>query len=77
MRRNTIWFPILALVCDANGELRTTAFIPLEDDVHDGSVRTVLKFADPNHAIYRHYSRYSHEKSERLDLEIELTRARS
>jgi hypothetical protein len=61
---------------DAKREFRTTAFIPLEDDVHDENVRTVLKFADPDHATYTHYSRYSHEKSERLDLEIQLTRAR-
>jgi len=62
---------------DAARELRTTAFIPLEDDVHDENVRTILRFTDPDHATYLHYSRYSHEKSERLDLEIEMTKSRS
>lgn len=62
---------------EAKAEFRTTAFIPLEDDVHDENVRTVLKFADPNHATYLHSSRYSHENSERLDLEIEMTKSGS
>jgi hypothetical protein len=59
---------------DAAKEFRTRAFIPLEDGVHDENVRTITSLKDPNKVVYKHYSRYSHEKAERLNLEITLTR---
>jgi len=59
---------------DAAGAFRTTAYISLEDDVRDENVRKILTFPDSDHALYRHWSRYSDEKTERMDLEIELTR---
>jgi hypothetical protein len=59
---------------DGAQEFRTRAFIPLEDGVHDESVRTITSLKDPDRVVYRHYSRYSHEEAERLNLEITLTR---
>lgn len=55
-------------------EFRTTAFIPLEDNVHDENVRTITKLADPNKIVYEHYSRYSNEDAERMNVVITLTR---
>jgi hypothetical protein len=60
---------------DRTREFRTTAFIPREDGVHDENVRTVMSLRTPDRVVYQHYSRYSHEASERMDLEIVLTRA--
>jgi hypothetical protein len=59
---------------DATQEFRTKAFIPLEDGVHDENVRTTTSLKDPDKIVYKHYSRYSHEQAERLNLEITLTR---
>ena len=57
-------------------EFKTTAFIPLEDGVHDENVRTITDLRDPNRIVYTHYSRYNNETTERLDLEVTLTRRR-
>jgi hypothetical protein len=48
----------------------------VEDGVHDENVRTVTKIGDSNKIVYEHYSRYSNETTERLDLVITLTRVR-
>lgn len=61
---------------EAKREFRTRAFIPLEDGVHDENVRTSTSLKDPARIVHKHYSRYSHQKSERMDLEITLTPAR-
>lgn|GEM_PF-6147139 len=59
----------------ANMQYITTAFIPLEDGVHDEHVRTITKISgDHNHISYVHYSRYSNESAEILDFEAELKR---
>jgi hypothetical protein len=55
-------------------EFRTKAFIPLEDGVHDENVHTVTHLNDPNKIVYTHYSRYSNQATERMDVEITLTR---
>lgn len=60
---------------DKAKEFRTEGFIPLEDGVHDENVRTVTKIGDNNKIIHEHYSRYSNQETERLDLVITLTRA--
>lgn len=61
---------------DATNEFRTTCFIPLEDGVNDETVRTITSLKEPNKILYRHYSRRSpKDTSERMDLEIALTRA--
>jgi hypothetical protein len=57
-------------------EYRTTAFIPLEDGTHDENVRTVTKLETANKIEYIHYSRYSNETEERLNLDVVMTRAR-
>src|SRR5262249_671167 len=59
---------------DHRHEFRTTAFIPLEDGVHDENVRTITDLNDPNKIVYTHYSRYSHEHTERMNVQITLTR---
>jgi hypothetical protein len=59
---------------DSTKEFRTTAFIPLEDGVHDENVRTITKLGDRNKIVYQHYSRYNNEDSERMDVVITLTR---
>jgi uncharacterized protein DUF1579 len=59
---------------DAAREFRTKAFIPLEDGVHDENVRTVTDLKDPSRIVYTHYSRYSHQSDERMDVQITLTR---
>jgi hypothetical protein len=58
----------------ATQEFRTKAFIPLEDGVHDENVRTITNLKDPNKIVYTHYSRYSNQAMERMDVEITLTR---
>jgi uncharacterized protein DUF1579 len=59
---------------DKSKEFRTTAFIPLEDGVHDENVRTISKLSDRNKVVYEHYSRYSNESAERMNVVITLTR---
>jgi hypothetical protein len=54
-------------------EYRTTAFIPNEDGSRDESVRTITKLAKPNEIEYSHYSRYSNETSELLNLVVTMT----
>ena len=54
-------------------EYRTTAFIPLEDGTRDENVRTITKLAKPNEIEYSHYSRYSNETSELLNLVVTMT----
>ena len=61
---------------DAAREYLTTALIPLEDDVHDEIVRTITSLRDPGRIVYTHYSRYGHQKAERMDVEITMTRVR-
>ncbi len=58
----------------ASQEFRTTAFIPLEDGVRDENVRTITRLKDPNKIVYTHYSRYSDQAAERMNVEITLTR---
>ena len=59
---------------DKSKEFRTTAFIPLEDGVHDENVRTITRLSDRNKIVYEHYSRYSNESAERMNVVIKLTR---
>jgi len=59
---------------DKTKEFRTTAFIPLEDGVHDENVRTITKLGQDK-VVYQHYSRYNNESAERMDVEIRLTRS--
>jgi Protein of unknown function (DUF1579) len=54
-------------------EYRTTAFIPNEDGSRDENVRTITKLAKPNEIEYSHYSRYSNETSELLNLVVTMT----
>ncbi len=50
---------------------------PLEDGVNDETVRAIFSLKDPNKIVYTHYSmRSPKEMSQRVDLEIVLTRAR-
>jgi hypothetical protein len=58
----------------SNRQFRTKAFIPLEDGVHDENVRTVTDLRDPNKIVYAHFSRYRHQATERMNVEITLTR---
>jgi hypothetical protein len=55
-------------------EFRTTAFIPLEDGLHDENVRTITRIRDRDKIVYEHYSRYSNERAERMNVVITLTR---
>lgn len=55
-------------------EFRTTAFIPLEDGKRDEHVRTIMGLKDPRKIVYDHYSRYSDQAAERMDVRITLTR---
>jgi hypothetical protein len=57
-------------------EYRTKAFIPREGGVRDETVHTVTSLKDPNKIVYTHYSRYSDQAAERMNLEITLTRER-
>jgi hypothetical protein len=59
---------------DVANEFRTTAFIPLEDGKRDEHVRTITELKNPNKIIYDHYSRYSDQSAERMDVRITLTR---
>lgn len=58
---------------DDTHQFRTKAFIPREDGVRDENVRTVTDLNDPKKIVYTHYSRYSDEPKERMNLEITLT----
>ena len=60
----------------ASKELRTTAFIPKEDGVHDENVRTITRLGSGDDVEYLHFSRMSHQAAERKDLVIRLTRVR-
>jgi Protein of unknown function (DUF1579) len=60
---------------DKSKEFRTTVFIPLEDGVHDENVRTITRLNDRNKIVYEHYSRYSNESAERMNVVITLTRS--
>lgn len=53
-------------------ELRTSALIPLEDGKRDERVRNIYKLAGTDSPINFHYSQYSDEPSERLQLVIKL-----
>jgi Protein of unknown function (DUF1579) len=55
-------------------EFRTHTLVPREDGIHDEHVRTILSIKGPNKMAYKHYSRYSNEVRERLNLVITLTR---
>jgi|SRR5580704_16934651 hypothetical protein len=57
-------------------EYRTTAFIPLEDGTRDESVRTITKLGRGKRIEYEHYSRYSNESAERLNLDVVMTPVR-
>lgn len=59
---------------DVAKEYRTTAFIPLEDGKRDENVRTITELKNPNKIVYDHYSRYSDQANERMDVRITLTR---
>jgi hypothetical protein len=59
---------------DAAKEYRTTAFIALEDGKRDENVRTITELKNPNKIVYDHYSRYSDQANERMDVRITLTR---
>lgn len=54
-------------------EYRTKAFIPLEDGVHDENVRTITDLKDPKKIVYTHFSRYSNQAKEQMNLQITLT----
>jgi uncharacterized protein DUF1579 len=56
-------------------ELRTSALIPLEDGKRDEHVRNIYKLAGTDSPINFHYSQYSDEPSERLQLVIRLRRS--
>jgi hypothetical protein len=56
-------------------ELRTSALIPLEDGKRDEHVRNIYKLAGTDAPINFHYSQYSDEPSERLQLIIKLRRS--
>lgn len=58
-------------------EFRTKAVIPREDGVHDEHVRSIVDLRDVNKIVYTHYSRYSYENRERLQLVVTLTRLKS
>ena len=58
----------------ATRQFRTKAFIPKEDGVHDENVHTVTDLKDPNKIVYTHFSRYDNQSTERMDVEITLTR---
>jgi hypothetical protein len=59
---------------DATKEYKTSALVPLEDGVHDESVRTVTSLKEPDRITYTHFSRYSNENAERMNVDITLTR---
>lgn len=59
---------------EATKEFRTTAFIPREDGTRDENVHTVTKLGKAGELIYQHYSRYSDEQAERMNMEVSLRR---
>lgn len=59
---------------DAKKLLRYNTFIPLEDGVHDEAVHSTMDLSEPNKVTYTHYSRYSNQDNERMDVRIVLTR---
>ena len=61
---------------EATHQLRTKAFIPLEDGVRDENVRAIIDLSDRNRIVYTHFSRFNDEPVERMDLDIVLTRSR-
>jgi hypothetical protein len=61
-------------ILNNDNEFLTTAFIPLEDGVHDEYVKTVTRFTTPGNMHYVNFSRFNHEKTERKDFEASLTR---
>jgi hypothetical protein len=59
---------------DATRQLRSKAFIPLEDGVHDENVRTIEDLSNPNKIVHTHYSQKSNEPKENLQVVFTLTR---
>jgi Protein of unknown function (DUF1579) len=59
---------------EASHQLRTKAFIPLEDGVRDENVRAIIDLSKRDRVVYTHFSRFNDESAERMDLEIVLTR---
>ena len=59
----------------ATREYRTQAFIPLEDGTNDESVRTITDLKDAKKIVYTHFSRYSNQPKEQMNLQITLTPA--
>jgi hypothetical protein len=57
-------------------QFRTQALIPLEDGIHDENVRSINDLSDPNKIVHTHYSRYSNEAVERMQVQFTLTRER-
>ena len=57
-------------------QFRTQALIPLEDGIHDENVRSINDLSDPNKIVHTHYSRYSNEAAERMQVQFTLTRER-
>jgi Protein of unknown function (DUF1579) len=55
-------------------QFRTQAFVPLEDGVRDENVRSIYDLIDPNKIVETHYSRYSNEPVERMQVQFTLTR---
>jgi hypothetical protein len=55
-------------------ELQTSTLIPLEDGKRDEHVRSIYRLTGTNAFTLFHYSRYSDEPKERLDLVIKLHR---
>jgi hypothetical protein len=55
-------------------QFRTQAFIPLEDGTRDENVRSINDLSDPNKIVNTHYSRYSNESVERMQVQFTLTR---
>jgi hypothetical protein len=55
-------------------ELRTTAFIPLEDGMRDEHVRTITAIRPNGDVVYTHYSRYNDEAVEHNDFSARLHR---
>jgi hypothetical protein len=57
----------------AKREFRTLTFIPKENGVRDENVHTVMGLADPHKIEYLHFSRYSDESADRMDVSFTLT----
>lgn len=56
-------------------ELRTIGLVPLEDGKRDEHVRNIYRLTDTDAPTVIHYSRYSDETSERMDLVIKLRKS--